>query len=154
MMSTVKDASEHNSLVQLWAPFMKNMLSAMNKMPLVTEQKFYRGRPESWDDIRGLYRAGREVVWAGFTSCSRSLDQAAYIASWDQGCVLELTLFNVHDISPLSLYPAEQEVLLPPGTKLVVLADTRTQTCAASDGQQFPVKLIPMQQIGGVQLIS
>ena len=115
MLSTLK-GTDHESLKAVWAPFMKIMLSAMQKLPKVTEYKFYRGRPESWTDIRALYPAGREVVWAGFTSCSKSLDQAAYLASWDQGCVLELTLFNVYDISGFSFFPDEQEVLLSPNT--------------------------------------
>ena len=89
-----------------------------------------------------------------FTSCSKSLDQAAYLASWDQGCVLELKLFNVYDISGFSFFPDEQEVLLAPNTKLVVLTETRTERRTAGDGQQFLVKVIPMQQMGGQQLIS
>ena len=153
MLGTLKGA-EHASLVAVWAPFLKNMLTALGKMPKRTEQKFYRGRPESWSDVRKIYKPGREVVWSGITSCTPDIDQASYIASWDQGCVLELTLFKVHDISRFSFYPNEKEVLLAPNTKLVVLADGRTEKRTASDGQEFVVKFILMQQVGGLQLIS
>ncbi len=153
MLSTLS-GDDHESLKTLWAPFITNMLSAMSKVPKRDERRFFRGRPESWTDVRLVYQAGREVVWAGFTSCSTSLDQAAYLAGWNVGCVLELTLFNVQDISPFSFYPNEQEVLLPPNTRLIVLDSTRTETCTASDGQRFLVKIIPLQQIGGLQLIS
>lgn len=73
--------------------------------------------------------------------------EAAYLASWDKGCVLELTLFDVPDISSVSFYPTEGECLLPPNTRFIVLADARTQELEAADGSRFLVRIIPMQQV-------
>ena len=102
---------ERMAMKTTWAPFMKNMLSGMSKLPTVPQKVLYRGRPETFTAVRELYRGGRGVVWAGITSCSRSCEAAAHIANWEVGCVLELTLSNVYDISSVSFYPKEQEVL-------------------------------------------
>jgi hypothetical protein len=154
MLSTLSP-EDHASLTTVWAPFMKNMLSAVSKVPKNPQVKYFRGRPENFTDLRALYAPGREVVWAAFTSVSKNVDQAAYLASWDVGCVLELTLFDVRDISRFSFYPQEEEGLLVTNTKLTVLADTRVEKRRAADGQEFLVKFIALQQLGrGPQLIS
>ena len=117
------------------------MLSGMNKLPTVPQKVFYRGRPETFTDVRNFYRGGREVVWAGITSCSRSFEAAAHNTHWDVGCVLELTFSNVYDISSVSFYPRKQEVLLAPNTKLVVLPLTNTQQLVDPTGTPRTVKV-------------
>jgi hypothetical protein len=73
--------------------------------------------------------------------------EAAYLASWDKGCVLELTLFDVPDISAVSFYPNEGECLLPPNTKFVVLAESRVEEREAQTGEKFLVRIIPLQMM-------
>ena len=107
---------DHKCLKALWAPLIKNILSGMAKLPKMVPKhiKAYRGRPESMRDLRAIYLAGRLVTWSAFTSCSTRLDNAAYMANWDQGCVLQLSLSDVVNIKGLSFFPNEEEVLLPP----------------------------------------
>ena len=79
--------------------------------------------------------------------CGPLLD--AHLANWDVGCVLELTLSNVYDISSVSFYPKEQEVLLAPNTKLVVLPVTNTQQLVDPAGTPRTVKVIQLLQTSG-----
>lgn len=145
---------EHKALKAVWAPFIKNVLSGMAKLPRVTPKhiKAWRGRPESMRDLRQIYAPGRLVTWAAFTSCSRRIENAAYMAAWDQGCVLQLSLTDVVDISGLSFFPNEEEVLLPPNSKFVVAVDTAVQSVIAGDGQDYLVRIITMQQVAGEEL--
>ncbi len=69
-------ADVHKNLVSTWAPLVKNILMGMARMPKHVQRYFYRGRPENYMDLRELYAGGREITWAAFTSCSKSLDQA------------------------------------------------------------------------------
>ena len=133
---------------------MKNMLSAVKVAKPAEGQTFYRGRPKAFSDIRAFYQGGRKVIWAGFTSCSKRLDQASFIASWEKGCVLELTVPVVHDIGPFSFYPHEQEVLLKPNVKLSVTWSTRIEEHSAADGSSHMVKVIKMCQILWTPMIS
>jgi hypothetical protein len=149
---------EHKCLKALWAPFIINILSGMAKLPKVQPRHVtaWRGRPESMRELRQIYMPGRLVTWSAFTSCSKRLDNAAYMANWDQGCVLQLMLAEVTDISGLSFFPNEEEVLLPPNSQFVVGVETTVESVTASDGQTFLVKIITLQQVAtdGVPLIS
>ncbi len=73
--------------------------------------------------------------------------EAAYLASWDKGCVLELALFNVPDISAFSFFPNEGECLLPPNTRFVVLPESRVEEREALTGEKFLVRIIPLQMM-------
>ena len=154
--STMGD--DHKCLKALWAPLIKNILSGMAKLPKVVPKhiKAFRGRPESMRELRLIYPPGRLVQWAAFTSCSTRLDNAAYMANWDQGCVLQLSLTDVVNIKGLSFFPNEEEVLLPPNCQFVVAVDTSVEKLTAADGQEFLVKIITLQQVAGdeVPLIS
>ena len=142
---------DHKCLKALWAPLIKNILSGMAKLPKMVPKhiKAYRGRPESMRDLRAIYLAGRLVTWSAFTSCSTRLDNAAYMANWDQGCVLQLSLSDVVNIKGLSFFPNEEEVLLPPNSKWLVGVETAVESVTAGDGQQFLVKIITLQQVAG-----
>ncbi len=74
LMSEAPDVAQN--LKSTWAPLVKNILTGMARMPKHLQRFFYRGRPENYSDLRELYAPGREITWAAFTSCSKSLDQA------------------------------------------------------------------------------
>ena len=154
-LSTLTDVSQHQSLVSVWAPFVKVMLSALGKMPHQTPGKFYRGRPEHYSDLRDIYGSGREVVWAAFTSVSSHFEAAAYLAGWERGCVLELNLHDVRDISRMSFYPQEREGVLVTNTRLVVGSDSRFEELLDANRDKHNVRVIPMQQIASApRLVS
>jgi len=157
MLSTLRGCESHTALKQLWAPFIRRMTVALTKMPKLKLPKcrIWRGRPESVEEISKIYGMGREVIWSGITSCTRNKEYAAYMASWHMGTVLEITvLLDIYDISPISFYPAESEVLLPPNTKLVVLGKPRKETMLASDGSPWTVNFVDLMQTEHTQIIS
>ena len=73
---TTQTGQGHRDLIKTWAPFMKNMLSGMAKLAKHQPSFFYRGRPEGFTDLRQLYKGGREITWAAFTSCSKRINEA------------------------------------------------------------------------------
>ena len=105
----------------------------------------------------GLTRLGC-VTWLCYW-CSGSrgvLTQAAYIAEYNRGCVLELTCFDVPDNSLFSFFPNEAECLLPPNSRFIALADSKTKSLVAGNGEVFLLKIICLQQVEseGAVLIS
>ena len=147
MMCQEDNDEDRRNLIAVWGPYMKTMLTAMYKMEPLVPALFYRGRPEEFFEVRSIYNAGREVTWAGFTSVSRDIDQASYLAGWQNGCVLELSLHGAYDISKFSFFPREQEAILPPGKKMIVLATSRIEDRLAGDGLTYGVKVITMQEV-------
>ena len=145
MIYTEAAAGERANLIAVWGPFMKTMMNALAKVPKLGAQKFWRGRPEKFARIRDIYKAGRMVTWASFTSVSKNFDQAAYLARWDEGCVLELSLPVVFDISKFSFFPSEEEGIIQPGAKFVVLSDTQLEERTAGDSNKYLVKVIGLQ---------
>ena len=128
MMCTAAAAADKDNLIAVWGPYMKTMLTALQKMPLLNVGKYYRGRPESFEAVRKVYTSAREVWRAAFTSVSTNFEQAAHLASWGDGCVLELDTVHAHDISAISFFPNEAEAILPPGRKFICL-DSRPEEC-------------------------
>ena len=147
MMCREDNDEDRRNLIAVWGPYMKTMLTAMCKMEPLAPALFYRGRPEEFCDLRSIYHAGREVTWVAFTSVSRDIDQAAYLASWGRGCVLELHPHGAYDISRFSFYLREQEAILPPGKKMIVLATNRIEDRLAGNGLTYAVKIITMQEV-------
>ena len=152
MSTLTKEGSD--KLKAVWDNFMATMMKALGKVPKMEGSTFYRGRPESWLAVREIYFSGRRVTWASFTSVTKELSQAAHMAGWNTGCVLELSLFDVLDISKFSFFPNEQEGILVPNTQLVVLGKAAARLII-HDTQKRLVKCIYLQQGGqGIQLIS
>ena len=154
MLSTL-NGSAHEALRDLWAPFLRRMMTGMRKMPRVQQKKLWRGRPESVEEMKQTYSIGREVIWSSYSSCTLHKEFAAYMASWHIGTVLEINVvLPVHDISSISFFPTENEVLLPPNTKLVVVSEPRIERLVAGDGSEWDVQFIELVQTGATQLIS
>jgi len=147
-LTSVTDVSDHNSLVAVWAPYVKVMLSALAKMPQLAPGIYYRGRTDTFTSQRKIYTAGREVVWAGFTSVSVSIDQAGYLAGWENGTVYELSLIDVRDISSVSFYPQEREGILVTNTRLAAGTEVKFAERVDGLGQTHLLKLIPFLQMG------
>jgi hypothetical protein len=147
MMCTDAAAADKDNLIAVWGPYMKTMLTALQKMPLLNVGKYYRGRPEPFEVVRQLYTEGREVWWAAFTSVSTNFEQAAHLASWADGCVLELDTVHAHDISALSFFPNEAEAILPPGRKFLCLGSRVEERKPIDCSTSSIVKVISLQEV-------
>ena len=84
--------------------------------------KVYRGVSRDEVDL-SLYHNGNQVDWPTFTSTSANRQVARSFAG-EGGTVFTIlrdpSHANAADVSSLSAFPAEQEVLLLPGTRLLV----------------------------------
>ena len=107
------------------------------------------------EDLRSVSTLTKEgcdklkAVWDNFMATMMKA-----LAGWNTGCVLELSLFDVLDISKFSFFPNEQEGILVPNTQLVVLGKSDARLII-HDTQKRLVKCIYLQQGGqGIPLIS
>ncbi|CAF0973190.1 unnamed protein product [Adineta ricciae] len=110
--------TKDNSKIKHWLPFLKLLMTAMNKMPS-KQLRVYRGLR---GDVSKEYTEGLEFVWASATSCSRSINMACnFFANSNGECVLfQIDVQNGKDISAFSHFKLEEEVLLRPGTRFRV----------------------------------
>ena len=110
----------HPDNLKAFLPYLKLLLTALNKLPLV-RAKVYRGMSA---DLHETYNQlpGQVFRWWAFSSTTINESQAeAFMANNLTG---ERTLFAIDaigvDISAFSAFPDEKEVLMLPGTCLVV----------------------------------
>lgn len=106
----------HPEMLNPFLPYMKILLTGLNKLPLI-RARVYRGINL---DLHELYSQlqGKVVTWWAFSSTSLRNDLGAFIGTG------ESTSFCIDgvgvDIAAFSAYPHEKEVLLLPGTTLMV----------------------------------
>ena len=108
----------HPENVEAFLPYLKLFLKGLNKLPLI-RTKVYRGvnvdLHEEYNQLQG-----RTFRWWAFSSTTLSEE----LSKAFMGETGESTLFKIDgigiDIAPFSAFPKESEVLLLPGTCLVV----------------------------------
>ena len=112
--------------IRPYLPFIKLLLSALHTLPLET-RVVWRGIPKH-ELEKFLQLKGNTIVWWGFSSCTKSVEQTEKFLTkfGTQTDHQKCTLFNVEcrscvDITALSAYPEEEEVLLMPGTVMKVV---------------------------------
>jgi hypothetical protein len=87
----------------------------------------YRGIPESAaDEIATHYVPGMSVHWSGITSVTTDVNVALRFAG-DGGSVFRVHVVNGRDLAPYSCFVAEQEYVLLPNAKLVVVGNARVE---------------------------
>jgi TPR repeat protein len=98
------------------------MMHAMREAPAFEGATVYRGVRE---DLRTTYKKGRTVTWHGFSSCTTSIE----VLQSDQFCgaseertlfFIALTQGRARWIADVSMVETEDEVLLPPNTRVRV----------------------------------
>lgn len=110
--------------------FLKLFNSAIDKLPSV-KKCVWRGMS---GDISKNYVRDEILVWPTVNSCSASTDIVKHFLASKSGSILNLfqtnhsTLFmieieNGKDVRGYTRYPSEDEVILPPGTKLHVISN-------------------------------
>ena len=107
------------------APFRRYiwmLMHAMREAPAFDGATIFRGVRE---DLRATYKKGRTVTWSGFSSCTSSLE----VLQNEQFCgaseertifIIALTQGRARSIADVSMVETEDEVLLPPNTRVLV----------------------------------
>lgn len=114
-------AARNIEQMQPWFGYLKFFFMALIKLPSI-EETVWRGVRL---DLSNDYTGGQEIVWWSVSSCTESIDilQSDHFLGQDG----PRTLFSIECyrgklITPFSAYPAENEILLLPGTKLQVVS--------------------------------
>lgn len=96
-----------------WFLYLKLLIYSLSKLPVVN-QTVYRGVKA---DLHELYPQNETCIWWGFSSCSSSmkvLQVDEFLGQNGTRTMFHIESFSGKSISQHSLYPDEQEVLLPP----------------------------------------
>ena len=104
-------AMDRNKL-KPWFLYLRLLIHALSKLPVV-QQTVYRGVKA---DLHELYPQNSTCVWWGFSSCTSSmkvLQVDAFLGQRGTRTMFHIDSLSAKSISPHSLYPEEEEVLLP-----------------------------------------
>ena len=119
MLNSALRDHTHPENLEAFLPYLKLLLKGLNKLPLIRKQVYRGVNVDLHEEYNRLQ--GRTFRWWAFSSTSQDESIASDFLLGGAG---ESTLFKIDgigvDISPFSAFPKESEVLLLPGTCLVV----------------------------------
>ena len=121
------DEAQRALVFQTWSPFVATLVSAIDKLPAMGEQRVYRGIP---DNVSDVYWSGRVVCWSTVTSTTTSPGKAYEYAQGglprpaERATVLRITSFSGRWLGNLSYFPEEAEVVLAPNSRFIVTSKT------------------------------
>ena len=139
-------------IVRAWKPHLAHFMKAINLLPLY-EGTVYRGRMDTRQELEKEYRPGRQVRWAGISSCSTDIITAYHRAACGYGVVMEIKVQNGRQMGNISLYPEESEIILAPGMSFLVV-DYIKQCAVLVDNEVIMVNVMEMMEIVGEQLAA
>lgn len=111
----------NRNLLKPWFFYLRLVMNSLAKIPLDSERTtVYRGVKA---DLSDQYSRGSTITWWGFSSCTTNievLDNPNFL-----GCTGTRTLFSIDccsakSVKTFSVFPHEEEVLLPPGRQFEV----------------------------------
>ena len=112
--------AEDRSTVRPWFAYLKLLDSAALKLP---EYKGIVWRGVS-KDVTGKFKRGQKITWWSVTSCSKSVDViSSFLSKSPQSTLFNIECSTGKVIAAYTCYPAEDEVILMPGTTFKVVAD-------------------------------
>ena len=101
-------------------PYLKLFLTALYSLPPVSSVTVYRGIKK---DLSAMFRVGTEYQWWAFSSTAKKinlLENPEFLGTTGSRTMLHITATTAYDISKYSSFEDEKELILPPGSKLVV----------------------------------
>ena len=110
------------SAVRPWRDIIWLLLHALKKLPESPHRTVYRGMKNKPADLGGNYEKEDEFTWSGFTSTSTNMEVMKSFV----GKVGDRTLFVLKSdgcgrgLVDFSLFPSEDEVVLPPNVRFEV----------------------------------
>jgi len=109
------------TILQNWQPYLYFLMQGLNKLPPF-RGTVYRGLKGRLTKMSNQYVVGNEIVWIAVTSTSkRQTVTKAFFTGTGEATWLMIHVKDGKDIKDLSLIPNEDEVLLPPNTRVKVL---------------------------------
>ncbi|CAF4022697.1 unnamed protein product [Rotaria sp. Silwood2] len=102
--------------VEPWLPYLHLFLAEVERLPL------YKG--ECWRGtniaIGEKFKSGQTVAWQGISSCSKSQDFILENCVGKSGTLIKIDAINSKDMLNITRDPIIREVILMPGTTLIV----------------------------------
>jgi hypothetical protein len=111
------------STVRPWRDYIWLLLKALQKLPPAPCDSVYRGMGVAVERLGRHYSKGCEFQWASFSSTTSHIDVLeAFVGPSGPRSLfhLKLTAPLARDIREFSLFPKENELLLPPNVLFVV----------------------------------
>ena len=106
--------------VKPWRDYIWLLLHALRRLPAAPTTKVFRGMKRAVTELGPDYANGEEFVWSGFSSTATTMNVMNTFVGSNGGRVLldiELTEPVGRDIQAFSLFPGENEILLPPNAQ-------------------------------------
>ena len=100
--------------------YMKLFLTALAKLPCVPQLTVWRGVTK---DVSAQFPPETKVIWWGFSSCTTSLpvlENNMYLGSTGQRTLFSVEVSNGRTVRAHSHFVTEDEILLLPGTQMIV----------------------------------
>jgi hypothetical protein len=113
--------TEDRQQLKPWFLYLKLFLTALSRLPSISHI-VYRGLRTEIENAK--YEIGKEIVWWGFSSCSKTRDvseQDQFIGETGRSTLFIINCMNGKDISKHSYFRKENEVLLLPATTVNVI---------------------------------
>ena len=100
--------------------YLKLFLTALAKLPCVPQCTVWRGVTK---DLSAQFPLGSPVIWWGFSSCTTSLpvlENNMYLGTRGERTLFSAEVINGRTIRAHSHFVTEDEILLLPGTQMIV----------------------------------
>ena len=117
-------------------PYLTYLMRGLRALPEVHTTCFRGVPPECLQTVLTNYTQGADVHWSAFTSCALHLETAKQFAQRHGGIIFRIKILSARDLRAYSAFPQEQEVLLSPNVKLVVIG-----TCTLEQDGYYYVDL-------------
>jgi len=107
--------------VRAWRDFIWILLQGLRKLPAMPLGGVVRGCKKKPEDLNLCLDIGEEITWSAFTSTATSVDvMNGFLGDNGPRTLLQIDLTEpvARNIQDFSLYPSENEVLLPPNVCL------------------------------------
>ena len=111
--------------VKLWRDYIWLLLNALKLLPVAPNTMVFRGMKVGAETLGEDYNKGEEFVWSGFSSTATTVDVMKTFMGTDGPRTLfqlELTESAGRDLRDFSLFPSENEILLPPNAQFEVIS--------------------------------
>ena len=111
--------------VKLWKDYIWLLLNALKLLPAATDVMVFCGMKVGAETLGDDYDEGEEFVWSGFSSTATTVKVMQEFMGTEGPRTLfqlELTERVGRDLRDFSLFPSENEILLPPNMQFKVVS--------------------------------
>lgn len=115
--------TEDRRKLKPWFLYLKLILTALKGLPK-SSSRVYRGMRSEIEGGYEKYAIGQEIIWWGFSSCSKIQDIAEkeqFMGETGRRTLFVIDCSNGKEIGKHSYFGKEKEVLLPPATSVQVV---------------------------------